>query len=87
MIGAANHDPARFSNPDVFNITRIDAGHISFGHGIHFCIGASLSRLETRIAIRQLLERIPRISIVNPLPTFPELLAVRKPRQLWVTGA
>ncbi len=85
MIGAANRDPARFSNPDVFDITRVDVGHISFGHGIHFCIGASLSRLEARIALRQLLERMPKISIVSPLPTFPELLAVRKPSHLWVT--
>jgi cytochrome P450 len=87
MIGAANHDPARFANPEVFDITRSDAGNISFGHGIHFCIGAPLSRLEARIAMRQLLERMPKISILDPQPTFPELLAVRKPLQLWVTNA
>lgn len=87
MIGAANYDPARFSNPEVFDITRADAGNISFGHGIHFCIGAPLSRLEARIAMRQLLERMPKLSILDPQPTFPELLAVRKPLQLWVTNA
>jgi len=87
MIGAANYDPARFANPEVFDITRSDAGNISFGHGIHFCIGAPLSRLEARIAMRQLLERMPKISILDPQPTFPELLAVRKPLQLWVTNA
>ena len=86
MIGAANHDPARFSNPEVFDIKRGDTGHISFGHGIHFCIGAPLSRLEARIAMRQLLERMPNFSIMKPQPTFPELLAVRKPTQLWVTN-
>ena len=86
MIGAANHDPARFTNPQIFDIARTDAGNVSFGHGIHFCIGAPLSRLEARIAMRQLLERMPKISIVNPQPTFPELLAVRKPLQLWVTS-
>ncbi len=86
MIGAANHDPARFANPEVFDIARTDAGNVSFGHGIHFCIGAPLSRLEARIAMRQLLERMPKISIVDPKPSFPELLAVRKPLQLWVTG-
>ena len=87
MIGAANYDPARFANPEVFDITRSDAGNISFGHGIHFCIGAPLSRLEARIAMRQLLERMPKLSILDPQPTFPELLAVRKPLQLWVTNA
>jgi cytochrome P450 len=86
MIGSANHDPARFNNPQIFDIARPDAGNISFGHGIHFCIGAPLSRLEARIAIRQLLERMPKISIVDPQPTFPELLSVRKPLQLWVTN-
>ena len=86
MIGAANHDPARFTNPQIFDIARTDAGNVSFGHGIHFCIGAPLSRLEARIAMRQLLERMPKISIVDPKPAFPELLAVRKPLQLWVTG-
>ena len=86
MIGAANHDPARFTKPEVFDIARTDAGNVSFGHGIHFCIGAPLSRLEARIAMRQLLERMPKISIVDPKPAFPELLAVRKPLQLWVTG-
>ena len=86
MIGAANHDPARFTNPQVFDIARTDAGNVSFCHGINFCIGAPLSRLEARIAMRQLLERMPKISIVDPKPAFPELLAVRKPLQLWVTG-
>lgn len=86
MIGAANHDPLRFVTPDSFDIFRKDAGHVSFGYGIHFCIGASLARLEARIAIRELLQRMPKISVVDPFPTFPELLAIRKPNQLWVTN-
>ena len=87
MIGAANRDPLRFSNPDTFDITRKDAGNVSFGHGIHFCIGAPLARLEARIAIRQLIERIPRIKVIEPLPRYAELFAVRKPLELWVTKA
>ena len=87
MIGAANRDPLRFSNPDTFDITRTDAGNVSFGHGIHFCIGAPLARLEARIAIRQLIERIPRIKVIEPLPKYAELFAVRKPLELWVTKA
>jgi cytochrome P450 len=87
MIGAANRDPLRFSNPDTFDITRTDAGNVSFGHGMHFCIGAPLARLEARIAIRQLIERIPRIKVIEPLPRYAELFAVRKPLELWVTKA
>jgi cytochrome P450 len=87
MIGAANRDPLRFSSPDSFDITRKDAGNVSFGHGIHFCIGAPLARLEARIAIRQLIERIPRIKVIEPLPRYAELFAVRKPLELWVTKA
>jgi cytochrome P450 len=87
MIGAANRDPLRFSNPERFDITRKDAGNVSFGHGIHFCIGAPLARLEARIAIRQLIERMPRIKVIEPLPRYAELFAVRKPLELWVTNA
>ena len=86
MIGAANRDPRKFKNPDVFDITRKDAANVSFGHGIHFCIGAPLARIEAKIALRQLLERLPSFVLHEPYPTFPELLAVRKPLQLWLSG-
>lgn len=84
MIAAANRDSAKFNQPNTFDIFRNDQAHVSFGHGIHFCIGAPLARLEARIAIRQLLERLPILEVATLVPTYPELFAVRKPLELRV---
>jgi cytochrome P450 PksS len=58
---SANHDPEQFDAPERFDITRTPNRHIAFGSGSHFCIGASLARLETSIALPLLLERLPRL--------------------------
>ncbi|MER7043450.1 cytochrome P450 family protein [Streptomyces jumonjinensis] len=58
----ADRDPARFKNPERFDIRRDARGHVAFGHGLHYCLGAPLARLEGRIAIRGLLERCPDLS-------------------------
>ena len=58
MIGSANHDPRQFPEPERFDITRDPNPHVAFGHGIHFCLGAPLSRLEARIALAEFLEQV-----------------------------
>ncbi|MGP4007711.1 cytochrome P450 family protein [Streptomyces sp. 4N124] len=68
MIGltAANRDASRYAAPDTFDIRRDARGHVAFGHGIHFCLGAPLARLEARTAIRSLLDRAPGLALDGP---------------------
>ncbi|NEP13977.1 MAG: cytochrome P450 [Symploca sp. SIO2C1] len=67
MLGAANHDPTVFKNPEVFDITRSPNKHLGFGGGIHSCLGAPLARMETKIAITNLLTRNPNLHLaVDP---------------------
>ena len=65
VIGAANRDPEQFPDPDAFNIARTPNRHISFGLGIHKCLGERLARLEARIAFRSLLKRFSHIELAS----------------------
>ena len=71
VVGAANRDPKVFANPDRFEITRNPNPHIAFGHGIHFCLGAPLARLEARIALPDLFARLTNLEIVSADPWKP----------------
>ncbi|HZS08691.1 MAG TPA: cytochrome P450 [Blastocatellia bacterium] len=83
MIGSANRDPRQFPDPDRFDITRDPNPHIAFGHGPHFCLGAALSRLEARVALADLLERVKGFELASSEPWEPhKALLVHGPARL-----
>lgn len=71
VIGSANRDPQVFAAADRFEITRDPNPHLAFGHGIHFCLGAALARLEARIALTELLRRLQGITLAGAAPWVP----------------
>jgi pimeloyl-[acyl-carrier protein] synthase len=69
-IGAANHDPDVFENPEQLDVGRDPNPHLAFGFGAHFCLGAPLARLEGEVAFRALLERFPRLALAVEAPQY-----------------
>jgi cytochrome P450 len=82
MIGAANRDPEQFPEPERLDITRAENRHLSFGQGIHYCVGAPLARAEAEIVFRSLFERWPRIEVVEGGLTRGGTFLLRGPEQL-----
>ncbi len=66
VTSSANRDPARFHDPDRLDVGRDASGHLAFGHGIHYCLGAPLARLEGEVAIGSLVARFPGMSLAVP---------------------
>jgi cytochrome P450 len=63
MLAAANRDPRRFPEPDRFDPGREENPHVAFGHGVHFCLGAPLARMELEISLGTLLRRFPDMAL------------------------
>jgi cytochrome P450 len=88
LIGTAlaGRDPARFPDPDKLDVGRTDTAHLAFGHGIHFCLGAPLARMEGQVAIGAVLRRLPELALAVP---YDELewppAGLRGPKHLPVT--
>ena len=66
FYASANRDPAKFAEPDRFDIRRNTTGHLAFGHGLHFCLGAHLARLEAVTAIDCLLDEVDGLQLAGP---------------------
>lgn len=77
VIGAANRDPNVFADPDKFDITRQHNPHLAFGSGRHHCLGASLARMEARISITALLERMPEIKLLSEKEEWNQSIGLR----------
>lgn len=77
FVGAANRDPARYTDPDRLDVTRREARPLSYGGGIHYCLGAALARLEVETALRLLNERLPHLTLAGAPERAPGL-AIRR---------
>ena len=77
VLGSANRDPAAFSQPEVLDVGRDPTEHLSFGYGIHFCLGAQLARLEGEVAFRELTRRFPSLQLADGEPRWRRLTFLR----------
>ncbi|MCI0714303.1 MAG: cytochrome P450 [Chloroflexi bacterium] len=85
MTGSANRDPEIFERADIFDINRTNNPHLTFGKGIHYCLGAPLARLEGAIAFRALLKRFPNMQLSSTSIEYNPTLRVRTPKELLLT--
>ena len=86
LLGAANRDPEAFEHPDRLDVGRAGGNHLSFGRGIHHCLGAPLARLEGRIVLETLLERFSSMRLLSERPAFRNSVVLRGLRSLPVAA-
>lgn len=77
MIGAANRDDSAFKDPDVFDISRAPNAHLTFGGGLHFCLGAPLARLELKLALARMIRRYPAMALTDQPLEWTSTLVMR----------
>lgn len=75
LMGSANRDPEQFADPDRLDISRNPNPHMAFGHGIHFCLGAPLARLEVEISLVEMTKRYPDLRLAAPVKYEPRILS------------
>ncbi|WAS91742.1 cytochrome P450 [Nannocystis punicea] len=86
MLASANRDPLQFPEPDVFDLARDTRGMVSFGQGIHFCLGMALTKLQARLALGELCARFRRFELVEPTLEWTHTVIVRGPTRLRLRG-
>jgi cytochrome P450 len=74
LLGSANRDERVFDRPAVFDPGRDPSEHLAFGHGVHFCLGAALARLEARVVLEELITRAPRLGAAGPMERVTSLV-------------
>jgi cytochrome P450 len=79
LTGSAGRDERKYPDPDRFDVRRHFDRHVSFGHGIHFCMGASLARLEAKVALEETLRRFPTWDVDEGRVEFVQTTTVRGP--------
>jgi cytochrome P450 len=90
FMSSANRDPRQFADPDAFDVRRPLDRHVAFAFGIHFCLGASLARLEAQLAFETLLQRLPRLALASDNPRWKAMIFLRGLESLpvrWQLGA
>ena len=82
LLASANRDVRKFPDPERFDLTRNADGHVALGHGVHFCLGAPLARLEAKVALGALLRHLPPLKAREPHVTWIDSFFVRGPKTL-----
>ena len=85
LLASANRDARKFPDPERFDLTRNADGHVALGHGVHFCLGAPLARVEAKVALEALLSHLPPLKTTEQSVTWIDSFFVRGPKTLPLT--